>query len=100
LSGGFPRAIVRVLQALADLLAQIVQHNTTTALMGLYRPTANFVPLRELWKAKSSLRCSNRPPVGEAIALFPRRSTPQKLRQLGDIRRDPIYRIRERVRGR
>jgi hypothetical protein len=39
LSGGFPRAILRVLQALPDLLAQIVQHNTTTALMRLYRPT-------------------------------------------------------------
>jgi hypothetical protein len=59
LSGSFPRAILRVLEAFADLLAQIVQHNATTALMRLYRPTANFVPLRELWKAKSSLRCSN-----------------------------------------
>jgi hypothetical protein len=42
LSGRFPPAILRVLQALADLLPQIVQHNTTTALMRLYRPTANF----------------------------------------------------------
>src|SRR6516225_11336299 len=69
--------------------------------MRLYRPTANLAPSRGLWKAKSSLRCSNSLPVGGLLRppillrLALREATFRRQRKLDCGQTSQLFSIRD-----